>query len=352
MDKTYTLDELSSASGVPARKIRFYIQNGLVPRPLGTGRKSRYAEAHLATLQVVVALRNERLPLDVIREYLSGYDPANLHASGMSEEAEADAAPDVSAFTNKEGAASSGAFRGLKGPPLASAVLAFVAEKRAAVSSAVHKAAHRGGRDHDVAVADDGRRTPTAADLSTWRRLSVSPDVELHVTTSYLARLTHDAGLAGEALTGDAALGLVLQALEVEGGQDAPGTPPPGGRREESPNATITETLVHDLLVDAAAGRRTLRYADVARLMGIPTRGQSMGTKVGGLLDEVCEEEVREGRPMLSALVVGYTGRPGKGFFALAEALGRLKPSEDQAAFWARELEAVYDTWRRTGSDA
>ena len=95
-----------------------------------------------------------------------------------------------------------------------------------------------------------------------------------------------------------------------------------------------------------------MRYTDVASLMGIATRGQSMGTKVGSLLDGICEDEVRQGRPMLSALVVGYTGRPGKGFFALAQALGRLEEGDDQAAFWARELEAVYETWQRPGESS
>ena len=92
-----------------------------------------------------------------------------------------------------------------------------------------------------------------------------------------------------------------------------------------------------------------MRYADVASLMGIATRGQSMGTKVGTLLDGICEDEVRHGRPMLSALVVGYTGRPGKGFFALAQALGRFEEGDDQAVFWARELEALFETWQRPG---
>jgi hypothetical protein len=96
----------------------------------------------------------------------------------------------------------------------------------------------------------------------------------------------------------------------------------------------------------AAAERRTMRYADVARIIGINPKGQSMGVRVGSLLDEICEDEVRVANPMLSALVVGYTGRPGAGFFGTAQALGRLRGGDDEAAFWAQKLEAVYGTWR------
>lgn len=362
MDATYNLTELSALSGVPSRKIRFYIDEGLVPKPVGKGRKTRYGEVHLATLQVITALRKERLPLDVIREYLDGYNPANVRASdparpAVERESEPDAAANAEAPPSEDGEASSGPFHGLKGKQLAAAVVAFVAEKRASAATAFHKAAHRGDIQDESSRAGDQEPAARAADLSTWRRLSVSPDVELHVTTSYLAHLADSRKVFHVGpLTGDEALQIVLDALAATGESGAPrkssaDTGQTGGAAQGGHNGVETKTLVRSALVEAAAERRTMRYADVARIMDITPSGQFMGMRVGSLLDEICEDEVRHGRPMLSALVVGYTGRPGKGFFATAQALGRLKEGDDEAAFFARELEAVYETWQRPSSD-
>jgi hypothetical protein len=60
------------------------------------------------------------------------------------------------------------------------------------------------------------------------------------------------------------------------------------------------------------------------------------------VLDEYAEEA--QGRPMLSALVVGVSGKPGAGFFDLARQLGRLQSEkeEDEQRFWEEEKEALY----------
>lgn len=69
--------------------------------------------------------------------------------------------------------------------------------------------------------------------------------------------------------------------------------------------------------------------------------------EVGQMLGEISEDEVHAGRPMLSAVVVGVSGKPGPGFFGLAGDLGRLSDGGDQQAFWEQERDAVYDAWRR-----
>jgi len=81
-------------------------------------------------------------------------------------------------------------------------------------------------------------------------------------------------------------------------------------------------------------------------VMGVWHGGQAMGTKVGQALNEISEDEVRLGRPMLSAVVVGRSGRPGAGFFALARTLGRLSVAGDEKEFWQAELSDVYRVWR------
>ena len=100
-------------------------------------------------------------------------------------------------------------------------------------------------------------------------------------------------------------------------------------------------------LVRAAEHRGVTTYQDLAVIMGLPTRGTNMGAQTGQALGEISEDEVRAGRPMLSAVAVNVNGKAGPGFFGLARDLGRLSAGDDEEAFWRRELEAAYETWRR-----
>lgn len=79
-----------------------------------------------------------------------------------------------------------------------------------------------------------------------------------------------------------------------------------------------------------------------------------MANEVGHFLGEICQEEVRCGRPMLSAVVVRKdTAHPGKGFIEMAKILGVYKGRTPRGkklygkalAFWQNQLEDVYDTW-------
>lgn len=110
-----------------------------------------------------------------------------------------------------------------------------------------------------------------------------------------------------------------------------------------------TPIYLHVLLelVRAAQYRGLTTYQDVAVIMGIPTHGSYMGSATSRVLGEICEDEVRAGRPMLSAVAVSVAGQPGPGFFELAKRLGRMRADETDAAFWQRERDAVYTTWRR-----
>ncbi len=106
--------------------------------------------------------------------------------------------------------------------------------------------------------------------------------------------------------------------------------------------------LVYSLLISAAQHRGIITYKDVAKIMGLPLTGQDMGQKTGRLLGEISKEEERNHRPMLSAIAVGYGARPGKGFFGLAEELGRLEEHANRQAreaFWTAECKTVYDAW-------
>lgn len=74
-----------------------------------------------------------------------------------------------------------------------------------------------------------------------------------------------------------------------------------------------------------------------------------MGKELGHYTGEISEKEAEHGRPMLSAIVVGVSGKPGGGFFGKAKELGRFTSDDPAAqdAFWHAEQKAVYETWKK-----
>lgn len=103
--------------------------------------------------------------------------------------------------------------------------------------------------------------------------------------------------------------------------------------------------LVHAAIQTAAKYRGSITYQNVAKIMGLPQQGNHMGSEVGYILGEISDEEVTNGRPMLSAIVVNAKGQVGPGFFILARKLGRLK-NENEQDFLEKEQKLVYKTWR------
>lgn len=110
---------------------------------------------------------------------------------------------------------------------------------------------------------------------------------------------------------------------------------------------TTTYERVKAELIRAAEYRGVTTYQDIALIMGLPLQGSHMGAETGHILGEISEDEMRDGRPMLSAVAVSVSGTPGSGFFALARDLGRVKTSDDDAGYWQGERDAVYQAWRR-----
>jgi DNA-binding transcriptional MerR regulator len=63
----YGIGELAALGGVTRRTVRYYVQEGLLPAPLGVGRGRHYGPEHLARLQAVKALQEQGLSLDAVR---------------------------------------------------------------------------------------------------------------------------------------------------------------------------------------------------------------------------------------------------------------------------------------------
>ena len=67
-DTQYSLDQLAGLAGVPRRTVRYYIQLGLVDRPIGETRAAHYTWQHLRQLLEVRRLTEQGFSLERVRE--------------------------------------------------------------------------------------------------------------------------------------------------------------------------------------------------------------------------------------------------------------------------------------------
>ena len=72
--KTFTLDELCTLTDLTKRTVRYYMQLGLVERPIGETRAAHYTSRHLDQLLRVKQLTEAGVSLERIREVMAGGD--------------------------------------------------------------------------------------------------------------------------------------------------------------------------------------------------------------------------------------------------------------------------------------
>jgi DNA-binding transcriptional MerR regulator len=66
------IGELADAAGISRRAVRFYVQQGLIPPPVGKGRGAHYEGSHLERLRKVLELQEAGYSLDAIGRLLEG----------------------------------------------------------------------------------------------------------------------------------------------------------------------------------------------------------------------------------------------------------------------------------------
>ena len=74
--QTFSLEDLATLATVPKRTVRYYIQLGLLERPVGETRGAHYLPSHLDALLRIRQLTEAGISLDRIREVLRGEPPA------------------------------------------------------------------------------------------------------------------------------------------------------------------------------------------------------------------------------------------------------------------------------------
>lgn len=70
--KAFSLDELCLLTDCSKRTVRYYIQLGLVSRPVGETRAAQYTDKHLTQLLRIKKLSKDGVSLDRIRDILAG----------------------------------------------------------------------------------------------------------------------------------------------------------------------------------------------------------------------------------------------------------------------------------------
>jgi DNA-binding transcriptional MerR regulator len=70
MNQEFNINELATLAELPARTVRFYIQQGLVARPHGEKKGAKYSAAHLDQLLAIKKWQAAGLSLERIRELL------------------------------------------------------------------------------------------------------------------------------------------------------------------------------------------------------------------------------------------------------------------------------------------
>jgi hypothetical protein len=106
--------------------------------------------------------------------------------------------------------------------------------------------------------------------------------------------------------------------------------------------------IAYSILINAAQHQGFTTYQEIAQAISLPTAGSYMGSQVGDLLGTISDNEKKQDRPMLSAIAIGTSGKPGPGFIPWAKKLGFFHEGDDEQVFWENECLKVYKEWKIT----
>jgi DNA-binding transcriptional MerR regulator len=176
-DTGYAITDLASLAGVTPRTIRYYVSVGLIPAPEQAGRAARYGEDHLRRVRLIRRLQEQHLPLAEIRRRLSSLTD--------DEVAQALSAPDpepAGSALDYIRSLTVGTTR-----RVAEAPLTWQTEDPADPNAPALSLPAPPLSLHAAAPAPPPSTRPVTA---VWERISLAPDVELHVRRP-LSRTAH-----------------------------------------------------------------------------------------------------------------------------------------------------------------
>ncbi|HEX5499813.1 MAG TPA: MerR family transcriptional regulator [Thermomicrobiales bacterium] len=179
----YSLAELTEAAGVSVRTVRYYISEGLLPPPVGSGPKSYYTRSHLDRLRAIGRMRANYLPLKEIRRRLGAMSERQIREVATEQTAEAEeAAQSAETVATEWPAATDVVFDALPEPVLTAP---FASLRRR----------EDGERASDREMPAMPQRASTAetrveepAEPETWHRFKLGDEAELLIRSSLLRR--------------------------------------------------------------------------------------------------------------------------------------------------------------------
>lgn len=181
----YTVKELADRGDVTPRTVYYYVSEGLLLPPRGGGPAATYGDDHLARLRLIRRLKEQYLPLAEIRARMAGL------SSG-----EVEALLDERPTPPEEGAreylarvlGDARAVPPARAPAPATASLAPASRSRGGLDPWSGHPEPAGAAPPeapapapDSAADSEGVAQPAPIDGVDWRRVSIRPDLELHV---------------------------------------------------------------------------------------------------------------------------------------------------------------------------
>ena len=171
---SFSLADLCDLAGVTPRTVRFYIAQGLLRPPSGAGPSARYEDGHLYRLRLIKRLQKEHLPLAEIRMRLDALGDQEVERLVSEPAPPVDSAADYVARV----LGSKGAFKPAWSPsPPAPAPGPYPAVPPAAARIAEPPASYV----LPAMAAPEPAATGPETVRSQWERISLTPDVELHI---------------------------------------------------------------------------------------------------------------------------------------------------------------------------
>jgi DNA-binding transcriptional MerR regulator len=160
----YAIGDLARLSGVPVRTVRYYLAQGLLPPSGEPGPGAHYGQDHLHRLLLTKRLQRQHLPLAEIRRRLAELSGLEVEAALATSEA------------TEEPSTALEYVRSVLAPPQESdrEVLALRREAGGSLAPMAQSAPWPDGPDGE-------RRPPPPATRSQWERLTLGPNLELHI---------------------------------------------------------------------------------------------------------------------------------------------------------------------------
>lgn len=110
-------------------------------------------------------------------------------------------------------------------------------------------------------------------------------------------------------------------------------------------------TEVRDMLIEIARKKRIIYYQELCDGCKLPLNMRDNPQdrlEIGSILGEISTYEYKNGRPLLSSLVLARSGEEGDGFYKLCEELGITgdwKRLKRDGVFAAMEIKRCHEFW-------